>query len=113
MTTTYVPNTTVTVLDTGTVETAAGDEIENSVTVTANLPAVWSQRSSRIWNPATGRSSLIRYVRVTLRPGTVVKEGQRLRNDRTGELGTVDAVDTPQATGTARNVTVLLTDIRR
>lgn len=90
----FIPNTYVTVLDLGEpVTDALGDEVANWIPAAEHLPALWIQRDQRTWDPVAGRLTVIRGHRVTLRPGTVVGEDQRVLNERTGEVGQVHEVD--------------------
>jgi hypothetical protein len=113
VTTAFLPNTRVSILDTGVVTTAQGDETENDVPVAVDLPAVWRQRTQRTWNPSLGRNTVVRGVRVTLRPGTVVRDGQRIKNQRTGEVGLVETVEASTDDATRTAVVVTLVDISR
>ena len=101
---TFVPNATVSVLDTAVVENADGDAVDNYVVASTGTPAVWCQRNQRTYDPVSGRTTIIRGFEVRLRPGTAVTEQQRLRNDRTGELGAVRRVDRQATLGVAGDV---------
>ncbi len=112
MTSTFVPNTTVTILDTGsTADPVYGDPVANDVVVAAGLPAFWAEKDQRNYDPNTGRATVIEGYRVRLRPGTVVTERQRLRNDRTGATGRVDKVASETPVGVAGDVVVRLVKI--
>lgn len=110
----FLPNTRVTVLDSGVGDDYLGDPAENGVVVAEHLSAFWAQKDQRTWNPVDQRSTLIRGYLVVLRPGAlVVTEKHRLRNERTGEVGYVDSVDRQATIGTAGDVHVHLVKIER
>jgi hypothetical protein len=104
----FIPNTRVTVLDTGVVKDDLGDEAENWVAAAEHLPAFWAQKDERTWDPVQQRVTILRGYLVVLRPGTSVTEAQRLRNERTGEIGQVRTVDSQATLGVAGDVHVRL-----
>lgn len=92
MTTTFVPSTTVTVLGdprAPVAENAYGDEVDDTTEVASGLPATWTEKDQRTQEPASGRWTIVEGFEVRLRPGTAITEDQRLRNERTGEIGQV------------------------
>lgn len=89
----YIPNTLVTILDTGTTDDYLGDEVADAVVVAEHLPAFWAQKDQRTYDPVAGRVTIIRGYLVKLRPGTAVTENQRVRNERTGEIGQVNRIN--------------------
>lgn len=92
----FIPNTLVTILDTPAGTTAVddlGDEVADWVPVAEGLPALWVQRNQRTFDPVSQRVTILRGHHVVLRPGTAVTENQRIKNERTGEVGQVNTVD--------------------
>jgi hypothetical protein len=75
------------------------------------LPAFWAEKDQRTWDPNTQRATIIEGYRVRLRPGTVLTEQHRLRNDRTGAIGRVNRVATETPLGVAGDVVVRLLKI--
>lgn len=106
MTTTFLPTTRVTVLDTGTVLDDNGDPKANDTPAVEHLPAVWGQRGQRTWLPVEQRYTTIRVIEVRLRPGTAVTTLQRLRNERTGETIAIRSVEHESTLGVAGDVLV-------
>ena len=113
MSSVFIPNTTVTFLETATTTDARQDVVESDVPVAEGVPAFWAQKDQRTWDPVTQRRTVIRGFRVRLRPGTVVTEHQRLLNERTGDIGFVRDVDRQTVTGTAGDVIVRLESIQQ
>lgn len=92
----FIPNTLVTILDSPDGTTDAdylGDEVADDVVVAEHLPAFWAQKDQRTWDPVAGRQTIIRGYLVKLRPGTEITENQRVRNERTGEVGQVNQIN--------------------
>ncbi len=113
MSSVFIPNTTVTFLETATTTDARGDTVESDTAVSTGVPAFWAQKDQRTWDPVTQRRTVIRGFRVRLRPGTAVTEHQRLRNERTEEIGYVRDIDRQAVTGTAGDVIVRLESIQQ
>lgn len=101
---TFVPNVTVSVLDTALVENGDGDVVDNYAVAATGIPAFWGPRNQRAYDPVSGRTTVIRGFEVRLKPGTAVTERQRLRNDRTGDVGAVRRVDRQPTLGVAGDV---------
>lgn len=113
MSSAFIPNTVVTFFDPATTEDARGDIVESDTPVAEGVPAFWAQKDQRTWDPVTQRRTVIRGFRVRLRPGTAVTEHQRLRNERTGEVGYARDIDRQAVTGTAGDVVVRLESIQQ
>lgn len=112
MSTAFIPNTTVTILDTGTtVDPTYGDPVANDVPVATGLPAFWAEKDQRTWDPNSQRATIIEGYRVKLRPGTTLTEQHRLRNERTGAIGRVNRVVSETPLGVAGDVVVRLLKI--
>lgn len=61
-----------------------GDPIDDNVVITASdLPALITEKSQRTFLPAEQRLGVIERYIIRLRPGTDVKEGDRLRDQAT------------------------------
>jgi len=112
--TTFRPNCRVTVLDTPNPDTVDenGDPVEDGAVLAEGLPAFWGQRDERRYDPVTQRVTIIRGWQVRLRPGTVVAEGQRLRNEHTKDIGYVKTVERETTYGTAGDVLVRLISVQ-
>lgn len=96
MTTAFIPTTRVTILGGAGGETPAGDEVDGEIPLARDVAATWSVRRRSVWDPVQLRHTSVESVRVRLRPGTAVLRGQRLRDQRTGRVGTVDEVEDPR-----------------
>lgn len=113
MTSVFVPNGTVTIVDTGTALDEYGDPVSDGVPVVLGVPALWVERDQRTYDPVSGRTTIVEGYEVRLRPGTEVVEGQRVVLDQTGETGRVVRVRAPRMLGVARDVVVRLERVSR
>lgn len=90
--------TTVSILR-GTSVDEYGDAYDNGTVAASGIPAAVVEESRRTYDRATQTPRTIRAVRGTLGSGVDVREGDQLRDDRTGLIYAVQAVTQPGGVG--------------
>lgn len=90
-----LPNTTVSILRGETID-EFGDPIDSDDSVNAGVPISIIEYSRRIFLPAEGRETIVRQMMGRVRPGFDIREGDRLRDDRTGEVYLIEGISNPK-----------------
>lgn len=87
----FRPTTTVSILG-GETEDAFGDPADNSTVSASGIPASILEQSRQGTDRATGAARVIRYITGRLPANTTVSEDNRIRDERTGFVYTIDSV---------------------
>lgn len=94
-------NTTVSVLRGENID-EFGDPVDSDDSVYAGVPAAIIEVDRRIYLPAEGRMTIIRQMLGRIRPGFVIREFDRIRDEKSGHVYLVEGVSQPtMGTGTA------------
>lgn len=91
----FVPTTTVAVLSRDSTTDSYGDEVESSAELAGftALPAYIAGTSERVFDPVSGRVTVIEGVVIRLRPGAFTfAEHDRVRDNNTGLVYQIDTV---------------------
>lgn len=86
-----VPTTTVTVLRGSTVNDY-DDEVDGTTPVYQKIPASISEQEPEVQTGSEGMPRKIRKFRSRIRGKLVLKEGDRIKDERTGDIYIVDAI---------------------
>lgn len=89
-----LPNTTVSILRGETVD-EYGDPIDSNVSVNAEVPISIIENSRRVFLAAEGRLTVVKEFIGRIRPGFDVREGDRLRDDNSGQIYLVEGISNP------------------
>lgn len=90
--------TTVTILRTGPGSVDAyGDPVDNNTSAATGVPFSILEQSSQESDPTTGESRVVRFVFGRCYPNVDLRRGDRVRDERTGVLYSVDGVTRPQS----------------
>lgn len=107
----FIPNTSVTVWrtpdNTETVDYGDPYDTQTAVPALASVPVLWRSKLQRTWDPEERQVMISTVYTVRFRPGSDVREYDRLKNDRTGEIAQVtNSTTNPSPVGSAMDVTV-------
>ncbi len=91
----FIPTCKVNVYDDTTSTDVYGDIQDNGQLVARNVPAHFTQKNRRVFNPVDGRFATVRYYIVNLPTGTDVKHNYTLENLKSGETVSVTNVNEP------------------
>lgn len=89
-----IPSTTVSILR-GEVIDEFGDPKDSDVSVAAGVPISITENNQRVYIAAEGRLTIIRQQIGRVRPGFDIREKDRLRDDRTGDIYLVEGISQP------------------
>jgi hypothetical protein len=89
----FIATTTCSILR-GTYQTEDDDEADSSQPAATGVPASLVQQTKFVASPETGRSAFVEYVTGLLKPGTDCRKGDRLLDEKTKLIYTVDSVVT-------------------
>lgn len=87
----FIPTTTVAILRGETID-EYGDPVDSDTPIRAGVPISLIERDQRVYVPAESRTTIVRHVTGRARPGTPIRERDRLRDERTGSIYLVEAV---------------------
>ena len=74
-----------------------GDPLDNSTATASGVPFQLNEFDSHESDPTSGEPRVVRYVYGYCYPGVDVRRGDRVMDERTGALYTVDGVTRPQS----------------
>lgn len=89
------PTTTVTILGGSESTNDWGDPIEGLTEIAARIPCAIHQQRRVVVPEGQQAAMTVRYWTGYLPNGTVIDDAQRLRDDRSGRVYLIDAVETP------------------
>lgn len=89
-----VPNTTVTILG-GNTQSDYGDVLDSDEPAGSNIPAAIVEGRQVVATEADSQARVIRYYTGRLPHGTVVDDTNRLQDERTGDVYSIDNVTYP------------------
>ena len=93
----FVPTTKMDLEEPSTTEDSFGDDVETWAAVEAGFFASYAERRKRVWDPVERRAETIVWGEVLLPARLDVKEGQRLKDHRSGLVHHVRHVHRPQS----------------
>lgn len=91
----FLATTTVVVLRGEEVDEYA-DAVDADTPVRGHVPVALSEGDKRVWVPAENRTTVVRQVTGRARPGSDIREGDRLRDERDQSIYLVEGVSRPQ-----------------
>lgn len=89
------------------------DSSLSNVPLYVKLPAHLVQNNKIVYDPVSGRKSIVESWTGRLRPGTDVQESDRIKDTRTGNWFMVDSVISPPLVTGAADVKLTLTRVPR
>jgi len=90
-----VPTTTITILG-GATSSDYGDVLDSDTPAGAGIPASIMEGRQVVATESDQQARIIRYYTGRLPHGTVITDAQRIRDERTNEVYSIDNVTTPQ-----------------
>lgn len=93
----FIPSTTVSVLRSVSAQNAWGDDVDTNTPIATGLPAAVVEDKQRSYLASEQRGGVVEYFAIRFRPGTDVREGDRLLDERSTAIYQVDTVSIPQS----------------
>ena len=87
----FLANSRISILR-GTYQDPDGDDADSSRPIAIDVPASLLEQTQTVSSPETGRSVDVKWVAGIVRPRVDVVKGDRILNQNTGDILTVDAV---------------------
>lgn len=92
----FIATTTVAVLR-GETTDDYGDPVDDDTPIRGGVPVSLIERDRRVYVPAEGRTTIVRQVTGRARPNADIREGDRLRDERTQSIYLVEGVSRPSS----------------
>lgn len=73
-----------------------GDPVDNTTPAATGVPASIVEQSRQVTDPTTGAPRVVRFLIGRFYPGTDLRSGDRVKDERDGTVFIVDAISRPQ-----------------